>query len=301
MSSPLHDCSDSPAYLNPYDEDIMQMQADCNAEIIAANSTVFPYFTTYDAAMDILGDMQAVNPDTISVYAASYGTFLANTLLQLPDVKVDVVVYDGPVSATRWPLELYAQTGSMVMSDGIQMCIDESEVCKKYMGQMGHIPKMTKDALNDGVLACSSKVPWLAEDDGNYFTSMYSTWMNPNNLKALFAPFWHRMYRCSDSDAEQLIFFNDARQAEMASWEPSDPLDYGYAFGINSAGAGLLSFAGAGAMTYDEIQAANAREFAEGELTISFAKYECAWPMPAENPLSHTYATPIQRYHIHYY
>lgn len=298
LSSRLWDCSDPPAFLNPYDSDIMARQDACNQEIIAKNGTVFPYFTTYDAAMDLLGVMQAVNPDTISLFAVSYGTFFANTFLQLPGAKVDVVVYDGPVSANRWPLENSAHMQSMVAFDALQMCIDESEVCKKYMGEMGHIPKMTNDALKDGVLPCISKVPWLAEDDGNFWTAFYNNWMGPNDKKALLAPFWQRMYRCSDSDAEQLIFFNNARQAEMATWGPSDPLDFGWAYGMNQ-GMDIYSQSGAMEKTYDETVALDEREFAsDGANAFAFAEYVSNWPYSPHNNITSTFARPTVPMHI---
>jgi hypothetical protein len=156
---------------------------------------------------------------------------------------------------------------------------------------------MTKDALKDGVLACIDKVPWLAAEDGNFLTSSYNEWMNPSYNKALVAPFWSRLYRCSDSDVEQLIFFNDARQADMATWSAGDPLDYGLAFGINQ-GMDIYSVSGAMEKNYDEGMVADEREFTCGVSSHAFAEYVSNWPFPAQNNLSITYAKPSAPVHI---
>jgi hypothetical protein len=58
--------------------------------------------------------------------------------------------------------------------------------------------------------------------------------------------------RCSDSDAEQLIFFNaDAQQAEMATWGPPTHLTSEWAYGMNQ-GMDIYSHLEAMEKTYDE-------------------------------------------------
>jgi pimeloyl-ACP methyl ester carboxylesterase len=298
LSSSLTNCLHAPPYLDPYNETLMAMQEECNQEMISADAALYPYFTTLDAAMDLKGVMEAVNPDTISVFAASCGTFLANTLLQL--IEVDVVVYDGPVTANRWSMEVNAEMQTMVSLDTMRMCVDESDICKSYLGDTANIPQMTKDAIIDGSLPCLSQLSWLAAENGNFLTSMYNNFMNPNYNKALQGPFWYRLFRCSASDVEQLNFFHAARQAEMNSWEHSDPLVYSQGYAINVGAADLFSNAGADAKSYDKVVEDNVRNFVVegGDLTVSFARSESNWPVPVAHEISRTYANPTAPLHI---
>jgi hypothetical protein len=83
--------------------------------------------------------------------------------MQLPGMKADVIVLDGPVTANRWPMENNARMQSMVSLDSIRMCVNESSVCKSNLGVMGHIPQMVKDGVRDGSLPCIQKLNWLAD------------------------------------------------------------------------------------------------------------------------------------------
>jgi pimeloyl-ACP methyl ester carboxylesterase len=299
LSSPLHVCKTTATYFNPYNETAMRLIDECNRETIAADSARFPYFTTYHAALDIQGVMVAVQPHTISILAVSYGTYLANTLLQLPGIRADVVVYDGPISADRWLMEFNARQQTMVTLDSIRMCVIESAVCKSFLGEMGHIPQMVKDAIVDGSLKCLSKLPWLAAEDGNFLTSLYNNFMNPNTRKAMLGPFWHRLYRCSDSDAEQLTNFHTVRQQELSTGGVVDPLRHSMGYGTNQGGD-LYSLAGSGSLTYDQVLEHNVRQFTvEGaDMQLSYARDVSGWPFPAANPLTHSYAAPTATMHM---
>jgi pimeloyl-ACP methyl ester carboxylesterase len=300
LSSPLASCTYEPPFWDPYNNVTMQQWYDCNEEIIAADEDRFPYVTTYYAALDLKGVMDAVNADTNSLFAASYGTYFANTFLQLPGVDIDVVVYDGPVSANRWPLENNAEMQSMQALDGIKLCIEESSVCRMHLGELGHIPKMTKDAIVDGSLPCIQKLPWLQQENGNYMTSLYNNFFNPTYNKAMLGPFWHRLYRCTDSDAEQLNHFNDVRLAEMMTQGGTPDPSYNRGYATNVGAADVYSYAGDGARSYDKVVEYNVRTFTVegGDLTVSFARSENNWQYPQSNPISSQFAKPTAPVHI---
>lgn len=298
LSEPIAPCSVLPSYLDPFNATVMDAQDICNKEILSTEGSRLTYFTTYDAAMDLQGVIQAVNPDTISIMGVSYGTFLTNTLLNLPGFEADVVLLDGPVSANRWPLENYAYMNSMVTRDGMNMCVQESEICRTYLGEMGHIPYMTKDAIADGSLPCLDKLPWLAAEGGNFWAGKLSSEMNAPANKAMLGPFWHRLFRCTDEDAEQVNnFYNHVMSGFYERWGESDP-ENSIGFGINAGGADLVSFGGDNYLTYDEGVTFNRYVFA-GEIDIfSFSRDVSGWPFVEPNPYSVSFAQPTCPVHV---
>ncbi len=304
LSSSTWTCTKEPPYLDPYNDTYMDMMDVCNREIIDADRLRLPYITTYHAALDLQGVMNAVQPDTTSLFAASYGVFFANTLLQLPGIRVDVIVYDGPMAANRWPLENNARMQSMVSFDSLRMCAKESSVCAAHLGEMAHIPQMTKDAIVDGTLPCLEQLPWLAAKNGNYLSSLYNNFLNPTRTKALLGPFWHRLYRCSESDVTQLNFFHKARQNEMSYWGQADYTDYSRGYAVNAAAADLYSYVNANSfaetLTYEKVVDGWVRSFVTegGDLTVSFARDVSEWPYPPRNPLSSSFAKPTAPVHI---
>lgn len=68
----------------------------------------------------------------------------------------------------------------------------------------------------------------------------------------LLAPFWYRMYRCSDSDIEQLNFFHTYHQSMIEEQESESYLDYSYGIATNVGGNELYSYAGENALTYND-------------------------------------------------
>jgi pimeloyl-ACP methyl ester carboxylesterase len=298
LSEPLAACSVLPSYLDPFNATVMDAQDKCNKEILAIEGSRLAYFTTYDAAMDLQGVIEAVNPDTIGIMGNSYGSFLANTLLNLPGFEADVVLIDGPVSANRWPLENFGFMNSMVSKDSISMCVEESEICRTYLGEMGHLPFMTKDAVADGSLPCLDKLPWLAAESGNFWAGMLNSQMSPRANKAMLGPFWYRLFRCTDEDAEQLNnFYNHVMSGYYAGWGKSDP-ENSIAFGTNAGVADLVSLGGDKYLTYDDVVTFNRKLFAGDESFFPFARDVSGWPFGAPNPLSVTFARPTCPVHI---
>ena len=59
------------------------------------------------------------------------------------------------------------------------------------------------------------------------------------------------MYRCSDSDVEQLNFFHKYQQS-LIHYEGESYLDYSYGLANNIAGNELYSYAGDNALTYND-------------------------------------------------
>lgn len=90
---------------DPYNSTQIAAFANCFNQIKSQYGSVLQYYSTYNAAKDFLGGIQAINPSLVHIYAQSYGTYMMNTYLQLPGARADVVVLDGPVPTNRWPLE----------------------------------------------------------------------------------------------------------------------------------------------------------------------------------------------------
>jgi hypothetical protein len=72
-----------------------------------------------------------------------------NTYLQL----------DGPVPASRWVLTNNAEWVIKVSQDVINLRVQQSELCKQAVGEMGMTPRFTMDTIIDGTLPCLENLP----------------------------------------------------------------------------------------------------------------------------------------------
>jgi hypothetical protein len=160
---------------------------------------------------------------------------------------------------------------------------------------------MVKDAIVDRSLPCMSKLAWLQEGNGNFITSLFNNFMNPNDKKALLGPFWHRLYRCSDSDVEQLNHFYNTRMADMMQMGEVNLLEYSPGYAANVGSSELYSLANPeSALSYDQVIDYHIRTFTieGGDLTVSFARSVSQWPYPAANPITQGFANSTPPVHI---
>lgn len=262
-------------YFNPFNATDVNQHATCNQRIIDEYGNVSIYYTVYNSALDFKGVIDAVNPEIVMIYAVSYGTYFTNTYLQLPDARFDVVVLDGPVPPNRWPMENNAMWNSLVSQDVLRLCVANSSVCSSYLGAMGHLPQLVKDAVIDGTLPCLKNISWLNARDGHFITTQFTNYMTATrSAHTLLGPFWYRLYRCSASDIEQINNFYNVRM-DMMTPDVADVLDYSYGLGINLGVNELYSFEGNDSLTYDEQVLITDRLFSSGngELSVSYAKY----------------------------
>jgi pimeloyl-ACP methyl ester carboxylesterase len=99
-------CDEEPVGpFNPYNTTSVKSYENCFQNIIDTYGSDVQYYSTYNAQRDLLGAIQAIDPEVVHIYAQSFGTYAINTYLQLPGARADVVVLDGPVPPNRWPLE----------------------------------------------------------------------------------------------------------------------------------------------------------------------------------------------------
>jgi len=227
-SSGLAICSKSPPYRDPYNETIMAWQDACIREILSNSGGPerIRYFNTYESARDVRDVMDTIlttiTGSTAGIYCSSYGTFFCNTLLQLVG-KIDAVVFDGPIAATRWSIENNARTKSMVTLESIRMCVEGSDLCKSKIGSSGYLHQMINDAVNDLSLPCVQKLPWLKAANGKYWLSVFNDGFSDTDKKALLAPLYWRLFRCSDSDVTQLnyLYTKNMRDIGMYPYKTS--------------------------------------------------------------------------------
>ena len=130
LSSPVN-CDSPPEYLfDPANETTVASYRACNLQIAETFNTSARYFSTYNAALDFKAAIDLVDPDKISIYALSYGTYALNTYLQLPGARADALVMDGPVTPDRWTLENNGAWASRVAQDILNTCAQTSAVCR---------------------------------------------------------------------------------------------------------------------------------------------------------------------------
>lgn len=240
-----------PGHFNPYNNSLIEIYEKCNSELIKKYGNISKYYSTYDGAMDFLETIQSVNPDNISIYAQSYGTYFTNTFMQLPGARADCVLFDGPIPGNRWPMENNAEWCSEVTANVAYGCASDSSVCTSSIGEMGHLPRLVMDAIIDGTLPCLQKLPWLNTEAGAFWVRVYANYFTAGTtVKSGLAPFWYRLYRCSPTDIEQLNYFNNYRQANEYYSQNQLILSYGLAIIIGASE--IYSFAGENALSYEQ-------------------------------------------------
>lgn len=293
LSSPLY-CQNPPTVpFTPEDPSVVQLYKTCMLDVMNTSGGILEFFSTYHGAMDYVAAVTAINPTSVAIYALSYGTYFTNMYLQLPGARADAVVLDGPVPCNRWALENNAQWVSRVAMSNLRFCGQFSSFCANKTGLMGQVPRLVMDSVVDGTLPCLKKLPWLNQR----VAAAYSSFMTLNQTAhVLMAPFWFRLYRCSDSDVTQLNVFH-ARMADQQSLaigrrnsksiSSNGTLFYEYALGlaVNIGASEVYSYGSkALALNYSQQLLLTSRVFADAspELVTSFARE--FWPLYTPNP-----------------
>eukprot|EP01040_Poterioochromonas_malhamensis_P015517 gene15517-17383_t len=263
-------------YFNPFNRSTIQQYKTCNDEIISKYSNVSQYYDTYNSALDFLDVVNFINPETIAIYAFSYGSFFTNTYLQLPGARADCLIFDGPTPPDRWVLENSAMMSSWASQDVINLCVANSSVCSDALGVMGNLPQLIAQAVKDRTLPCVKKLWWLNDTDGYFRLAQFTNYMTSTEfVQVLMGPFWYRLYRCTDSDVQQLNNFYHVRTSEMGP-NTLSIYDYSYGLGTNIGANELYSFEGNTSLTYLQQVLNTNRLFSTGggELSTSYAIYE---------------------------
>lgn len=274
LSFPISCDSDKqPAAFDPYNASRVALVDECGAAVLARYGNITRFFSTLNAAKDLLAMVNAINPPRVAIYALSYGTFFTNTYLQLPGARADVVLLDGPVDPTRWANENNGEWVSHVHQDLLNTCSQTSAYCAHRLGGPAHMPRLVMDSITDGTLPCLAKLGWLnqsaASRHAGYLTASF-------DAHVLAGPYWQRLSRCSPTDVEQLDRFAELRQVVDSAQAPVD--EWAWGLGAIIVMSELYSFAPAGReLTYTEqvfrtgrLLATATPELMFGRLTASF-------------------------------
>ncbi|KAI9007744.1 Alpha/Beta hydrolase protein [Hyaloraphidium curvatum] len=268
LSTPLN-CANPPTVgiFDPYNATVVKQFDDCNRDIASKYAATAKFYSTANAARDYIGAINATNPAKVSIYALSYGTNLINTYLILGG-RADAVILDGPVAPTRWALENNAEWASTVSQQIQALCGAQSAKCSERIAQTGQIPRFVMDSIIDGTLPCLAKVPWLNQHTAATYTLPF-TYNGPTQV--LNGPFWWRLYRCTDSDAEQLNFFGALQQANNKA---ADPSVYSYGLAVVLGASELYTYANNTDMTYAAQVNRTARMLTDAgpQLSVSLAR-----------------------------
>jgi len=267
------------APFNPYNETVMNQYEDCFTQIITEYGTDLQYYSTYNAAHDLVSVVNLVNPELVHIYAQSYGTYSLNTYLQIPSARADAIVLDGPVPPNRWPLENNAEWVSKVAQDVAYGCASGSSVCENRLSRMAHIPQLVMDSIIDTTLPCVQNVTWLdggGQGNGQFWTSIYNNYVagganDRATAHIALGPMWFRLHRCNASDIEQLEYFNQVMQVKVnypVQWE-----DYSLGAAINIAVNELYSYS-PNPLSFEHQKLRSSRMFGSAgvELLIAYAK-----------------------------
>ncbi len=82
---------------NPYNESQVRSFDACHKDLAAKYGDDVRFYDVYHGTMDVKSSVDLINPKVVNIYAASVGTFYANTFMQLPGVRIDSVILDGPI------------------------------------------------------------------------------------------------------------------------------------------------------------------------------------------------------------
>ena len=276
----------NPAFtFNPNNESNVEKYERCNQDIIAKYGNITQYYTSYNSALDFIGSVMFVNAKTVAVYAASYGTYFANVVMQLAPDLFDCLVLDGPVPPNRWVLSENGYTNSLASQDVLNLCVQNSSVCQNYLGVQGLIPQLVMQAVYDRTLPCLQYLPWLNASDRIVLTAEFTNFMTGYmTAQPMLGPFWYRLYRCSASDVEQLNHFYSVRISQIYP-NLDNVLDYSYGLGMNIGSNEVYSFLPEDeALNYQQAIFTSNLLFSAGPYSIPYAIYESKFPRYTPNP-----------------
>jgi pimeloyl-ACP methyl ester carboxylesterase len=276
-------CSAPPTAgsFDPYNATLVQQYRACNEETALKYGNISQFFSTHSAAEDFAAAIELINPAKVAIYALSYGTYLINTYLQLPNARANVVVLDGPVPSNRWVLENNAPWVERVSMDVLYTCAQASAACAQHLGQVGLLPRFVMDAIIDGSLPCLKRLPWLSQ----HVAAIHSSYMTlDGEAHVLLGPFWWRLYRCSDSDVQQLNTFHAYRTAVNVAPPPSD---YSYPLAVIVGASEVYTINPRDTQTYAAQVNRTAQVFADAspQLILSLARER----LPLYKPNNATY------------
>ncbi len=91
-------CDNPPVgNFNPYNESLVRDYDECHKNLAVKYAGMNQYFTAYHGALDVKSSLDLINPKVVNVYATSVGTWYANIFMQLPGIRIDSVILDGPI------------------------------------------------------------------------------------------------------------------------------------------------------------------------------------------------------------
>jgi pimeloyl-ACP methyl ester carboxylesterase len=168
---------------------------------LITNSQILPYFSSFNHAFDLNTLIKVANPTSVFVYAVSYGTWVANIFLQLPEVRVDGVILDGTLDPTSFTFEDYGAWVERITFDLLKLCATSSSFCADKLDITGQMPGVWMADIIAKQLPCLQRLSWLNQTTAAQFTALL---MTSESMRVLIAPFWARLGRCSNSDVAQL-------------------------------------------------------------------------------------------------
>jgi len=129
----------NPPVFDPYDETTLKLYSDCYTHTFETFGKNLSYFSVSNAAKDLRDSINLMGLSKVGLHSLSYGTYMTNVFMQLPGVKVDVVILDGPWDPAR--MYMGNQGGSaLTTANVIDLCVSNSSVCRELLGEKGHLP-----------------------------------------------------------------------------------------------------------------------------------------------------------------
>ena len=139
MNNYLHSENGNPPVFDPYDDDVLKNYSDCSDYTLSQFPNQLDYFSVSNAAKDLRDTINLMGHTKVGLISLSYGTYMTNVFMQLPDIHVDVVILDGPWDPAR--MYMGNQGGSAITAiNVIDLCISNSSVCREMLGVTSHLP-----------------------------------------------------------------------------------------------------------------------------------------------------------------
>ena len=111
--SSLFECETPPeGNFNPYNASQVKSFDDCHKNLAATYPDTYMFYSALNGAKDLINSVKEIKPDIFSIYAASVGTYYANSVMIVAaeeNVKIDSVVLDGPLPPGNAYLLIYVK------------------------------------------------------------------------------------------------------------------------------------------------------------------------------------------------
>eukprot|EP01129_Flabellula_baltica_P008482 TRINITY_DN3374_c0_g1_i1.p1 TRINITY_DN3374_c0_g1~~TRINITY_DN3374_c0_g1_i1.p1 ORF type:complete len:483 (-),score=86.44 TRINITY_DN3374_c0_g1_i1:36-1484(-) len=262
--------------------------SNCVADIKKRYGDQLNYYTTTQAAYDVIRLIETFSSGKdVTLYGWSYGSYLANRVLQINSNIASRVILEGTCTPDTCKFDHFDKNTNIAGMNGLNLCPQYSQSCKKYLRSYpNEMAGLIFQLLDSRRLPCYQKL----EDniDSEKLRSTLGGLIGKEGGIVGIGPILKRLYYCSDSDAEQLRY--------LLSKYATEDVPYSYVLGNNIIMGEMLTLNPTPPNPTQFLENQKDLFFSMGQTLFLAYTISSDWPVYPSSPLYNQYAhtnTPI--------